>query len=99
MDGDSRSSQLTRHRLVLVSTQQQQRDMTKRNESRLIAVLGFLVVGSALGQSPTKVRITTWKLEWFPNGSPPTERWMLYLVRREKCYKNKCGGIPAMCQS
>jgi hypothetical protein len=36
----------------------------------LIAVLTFVVVGSALGQSPTKIRITTWNLEWFPNGSP-----------------------------
>src|SRR2546421_8364648 len=38
----------------------------------LIAVLAFVVVGSALGQSPqpAKIRITTWNLEWFPNGSP-----------------------------
>src|SRR6266480_4371201 len=38
----------------------------------LIAVLAFFVVGSALGQSPepAKIRITTWNLEWFPNGSP-----------------------------
>jgi hypothetical protein len=36
----------------------------------LFAVLAFLVVGSALGQSPAKIRITTWNLEWFPNGSP-----------------------------
>jgi endonuclease/exonuclease/phosphatase family metal-dependent hydrolase len=36
----------------------------------LIAVLAFFVVGSALGQSPSKIRITTWNLEWFPNGSP-----------------------------
>ncbi|HVH92539.1 MAG TPA: hypothetical protein VM783_14265, partial [Candidatus Acidoferrum sp.] len=35
----------------------------------LIAVLAFFVVGSALGQSPAKIRITTWNLEWFPNGS------------------------------
>jgi endonuclease/exonuclease/phosphatase family metal-dependent hydrolase len=37
----------------------------------LIALLAFVVVGSALGQStePTKIRITTWNLEWFPNGS------------------------------
>jgi len=35
----------------------------------LLAVLVFFVVGSALGQSPAKVRITTWNLEWFPNGS------------------------------
>jgi endonuclease/exonuclease/phosphatase family metal-dependent hydrolase len=33
-------------------------------------LLAFFVVGSALGQSPAKVRITTWNLEWFPNGSP-----------------------------
>jgi hypothetical protein len=36
----------------------------------LIAVLAFFVLLSALGQSPTKIRITTWNLEWFPNGSP-----------------------------
>jgi hypothetical protein len=38
----------------------------------LIAVFAFLVVGSAFGQSPepAKIRITTWNLEWFPNGSP-----------------------------
>src|SRR5437588_13132016 len=36
----------------------------------LIAVLGFFVLGSALGHSPAKIRITTWNLEWFPNGSP-----------------------------
>jgi hypothetical protein len=38
----------------------------------LIRVLAFFVVGSALGQStePAKIRITTWNLEWFPNGSP-----------------------------
>jgi endonuclease/exonuclease/phosphatase family metal-dependent hydrolase len=37
----------------------------------LIAVLAFFVVGLALAQSPEpiKVRITTWNLEWFPNGS------------------------------
>jgi hypothetical protein len=33
--------------------------------------LAFFVVGSAFGQSPepAKIRITTWNLEWFPNGS------------------------------
>src|SRR5438552_9047895 len=38
----------------------------------LIALLASLVLGSALGQSPepAKIRITTWNLEWFPNGSP-----------------------------
>jgi hypothetical protein len=36
----------------------------------LIAVLAFFVAGSALGQSPAKIRITTWNLEWFSNGSP-----------------------------
>ena len=36
----------------------------------LFAVLAFFLVGSALGQSPAKIRITTWNLEWFPNGSP-----------------------------
>jgi endonuclease/exonuclease/phosphatase family metal-dependent hydrolase len=35
------------------------------------ALVAFFVVGSALGQSPepAKIRITTWNLEWFPNGS------------------------------
>jgi len=36
----------------------------------LIALLAFVVVGSARGQSPAKIRVTTWNLEWFPNGSP-----------------------------
>jgi hypothetical protein len=36
----------------------------------LFAVLAFFVVSSTLGQSPAKIRITTWNLEWFPNGSP-----------------------------
>jgi hypothetical protein len=36
----------------------------------LFILLAFFVVGSALGQSPAKIRITTWNLEWFPNGSP-----------------------------
>jgi hypothetical protein len=37
----------------------------------LFALLASLVVGSALAESaePTKVLITTWNLEWFPNGS------------------------------
>ena len=37
----------------------------------LIAVLAFLAIGSVLGQAPppAKIRITTWNLEWFPNGS------------------------------
>jgi hypothetical protein len=35
----------------------------------LIAVLAYFVVGSVLGQPPGKLRITTWNLEWFPNGS------------------------------
>jgi endonuclease/exonuclease/phosphatase family metal-dependent hydrolase len=35
----------------------------------LLALVAFFVVGSALGQSPVNVRITTWNLEWFPNGS------------------------------
>jgi hypothetical protein len=37
----------------------------------LIAVLTAFVVSSALGDSAElrKVRITTWNLEWFPNGS------------------------------
>src|SRR5215475_13998712 len=37
----------------------------------LFALVALLVVGSAVGQSPepNKCRITTWNLEWFPNGS------------------------------
>jgi len=37
-----------------------------------LALLASLVVVSALGETtePTKIRITTWNLEWFPNGSP-----------------------------
>jgi YVTN family beta-propeller protein len=37
----------------------------------LLALVAFLVVGSALGQSsePANFRITTWNLELFPNGS------------------------------
>ena len=37
----------------------------------LFALLASFVVALALGESPepTKVRITTWNLEWFPNGS------------------------------
>jgi hypothetical protein len=37
----------------------------------LFALLASCIVGSVLGEStePTKVRITTWNLEWFPNGS------------------------------
>ena len=36
-----------------------------------LALVAFFVAGSLLGQSPepAKVRITTWNLEWFPNGS------------------------------
>jgi len=30
----------------------------------LIALLVFFVVGSALAESPAKIRITTWNLEW-----------------------------------
>jgi hypothetical protein len=36
----------------------------------LLAALALFVVASALGQSPAKIRVTTWNLEWFPNGSP-----------------------------
>ena len=37
----------------------------------LLSLVAVLVVGSALAQSPesSKFRITTWNLEWFPNGS------------------------------
>ena len=46
--------------------------MNTQMKRRLFALLAFFVVGSALGQSPepAKIRITTWNLEWFPNGSP-----------------------------
>jgi hypothetical protein len=37
----------------------------------LLVLLASFVVALALGDSPeqTKVRVTTWNLEWFPNGS------------------------------
>jgi hypothetical protein len=37
----------------------------------LVALLASFVVAWALGESPeqTRVRITTWNPEWFPNGS------------------------------
>src|SRR5262245_408985 len=37
----------------------------------LLALLTAFVVGSDVGNSAeqTKVRVTTWNLEWFPNGS------------------------------
>jgi endonuclease/exonuclease/phosphatase family metal-dependent hydrolase len=37
----------------------------------LLALLAGFVVASALGSStePARIRITTWNLEWFPNGS------------------------------
>jgi hypothetical protein len=37
----------------------------------LLALFTAFVVASALSESPepAKVRITTWNLEWFPNGS------------------------------
>jgi endonuclease/exonuclease/phosphatase family metal-dependent hydrolase len=37
----------------------------------LVSLLASFIVGSVLGESsePTKIRITTWNLEWFPNGS------------------------------
>jgi hypothetical protein len=37
----------------------------------VFALVALLLVGSALGQSPepANFRITTWNLEWFPNGS------------------------------
>src|SRR5258706_496548 len=37
----------------------------------LLALLASFVFALALGESPeqTKVRVTTWNLEWFPNGS------------------------------
>jgi hypothetical protein len=36
----------------------------------LFALLALFVVGSVFGQSPITIRITTWNLEWLPNGSP-----------------------------
>jgi endonuclease/exonuclease/phosphatase family metal-dependent hydrolase len=41
------------------------------NNRALFALLASFVVASALGEpsEPTSVRITTWNLEWFPNGS------------------------------
>jgi hypothetical protein len=73
-------------------------DINKRNESTFIAVFAFFVVGSAPGESPAKVRITTWNLESFPNGSPSPEKWMLYPARRENCY-NKLVATPATWES
>jgi len=37
----------------------------------LVTLLASFIVGSILGEStePTKIRITTWNLERFPNGS------------------------------
>jgi hypothetical protein len=37
----------------------------------LLALLASFVVASVLGESPepARIRITTWNLEWFPNGS------------------------------
>jgi exonuclease III len=35
----------------------------------LFALFAFFWVFVALGESPAKIRITTWNLEWFPNGS------------------------------
>src|SRR5881392_2321165 len=37
----------------------------------LLALLTAFVAGSVLGNSPepARIRITTWNLEWFPNGS------------------------------
>jgi len=55
------------------------------------AVLAFFIVGSALGQSPAKVRITTWNLEWFPNGSPhdaPPEKQAGRIDAAEDVLKN-----------
>jgi hypothetical protein len=40
----------------------------KRAPFALLA-LALFVAGSAFGQSPASIRITTWNLEWFPNGS------------------------------
>ena len=63
---------------LLLCTQQSQNDIngpkmraaTFTNRA-LVALLAALVIGSTLGNStePARVRITTWNLEWFPNGS------------------------------
>ena len=47
-------------------------DRKSAMKQTLTALFALFVVGSALGQSqgPVKVRITTWNLEWFPNGFP-----------------------------
>jgi hypothetical protein len=38
---------------------------------RFLALLGSFVVAGVAGESPepAKVRVRTWNLEWFPNGS------------------------------
>jgi endonuclease/exonuclease/phosphatase family metal-dependent hydrolase len=48
----------------------QRRRATFTNRA-VLALFAAFVVGFALGNAtePTKVRITTWNLEWFPNGS------------------------------
>jgi len=63
---------------LLLCTQQSQNDIngpkmraaTFTNRA-LVALLAALVIGSTLGNStePARVRVTTWNLEWFPNGS------------------------------
>jgi hypothetical protein len=55
----------------------------------LITVLALLVVGSVLAQSPepAKIRITTWNLEWFPDGSP-----------REAALENQAQRVDAAAQ-
>jgi hypothetical protein len=57
-------------RIWFFSTQQGQRDMNKRNQARFYRSIAFFAVGLAFGQSSqaAKIRITTWNLEWFPNG-------------------------------
>jgi hypothetical protein len=44
---------------------------TKFTVRILVALLASFIVALALGESPqqSKVRITTWNLEWFPSGS------------------------------
>ena len=45
--------------------------MTGLVNRAVFALLAAFVVGSEIGEStePAKIRITTWNLEWFPNGS------------------------------
>jgi hypothetical protein len=61
-------------------------------EPRIGPLVALLVVACAKGQSPesNKFRITTWNLEWFPNGSPreaPQEKQHNAFRRRQMSQK------------